>query len=70
MIQRHRDTPYNYGRWMAENGGTLRGLPFGPGPAQAAAIAGFSAALGDLKRPQPQVVQYLDPLEEASAPSE
>lgn len=55
MIQRHRDTPYNYGRWMAENGGTLRGLPFGPGSAQEAAIQGFNDAMVDRKRPQPLV---------------
>lgn len=51
MIQRHRATPYNYGRYMAEHGATLRGLPFGPGIAQAAAIQGFNDAMADRKRP-------------------
>ena len=35
------------GKHMAHFGGTLRGLPYGPGPAQDAAIVGFNDGMAE-----------------------
>ena len=40
-------SPYLTGKHMAHFGGTLRGLPYGPGPAQDAAIVGFNDGMAE-----------------------
>ncbi len=55
MIQRPHLSPYEYGKHMAFNGGSLRGLHYGPGPAQTAAIQGFNDGMAQRKAPPPLV---------------
>ena len=53
MIQRPHLSPYEFGKHMATHGGTLRGLHYGPGAAQDAAVLGFQEGMQARKAKPP-----------------